>query len=122
MKILIQDPALRCSYILNEDELEKFVAPYEDKLAPVDLVFMVPNDSLLDEIVPAQSNVGPILTIAIIDPLLKKRYVISREDLEKFESEKLDFDKETISFSIPSSLELIEQVDLFRKALVQYSS
>lgn len=123
MKILIQDTALKCFYFLSEDELEKFSAPLVDKPIDADLIFVIPNDAIIDELQPTEYTDGPILNIAVVDTMSKKLFQINREQLELFEIENADnIGSDVITFSIPSSMELFEQVDLFRRALVQNSS
>ena len=122
MKILLQDVALKCSYLLDEHEIEKRSIPFENTEIEADLIFVVPGDSLVEEMQEMPYHDGPILTIAILDPSNKKVVHISREELENFEVENFQVSADTVSFSIPSSLELVQQVDLFRRALVQNSS
>ena len=127
MNILIQDTNIRCSYLLNDDQLKKYEVSMEPDTLDADVLFMVPNEFLLDEIPPSRSTDGPVTTIAIIDSVADKAYQLSRNDLEAYEVDvnvdvNIDTNPGTITFAIPSSMELMTEVPIFRRSLVQYGS
>lgn len=123
MNILIQDTNIRCSYLLNDDQLKKYEVSIEPDTLDADVLFMVPNEFLLDEIPPSRSTDGPVTSIAIIDSVADKAYQLSRNDLEAYEVDvNTGTSPGTITFAIPTSMELMTEVPIFRRSLVQYGS
>lgn len=123
MNLLIQDTTIRCSYFLGQEDLTKFEVPKGVEPLDADVLFMIPNEFLLDEVPPARRTDGPVTRIAIVDSVANRTYQISRQDLEAFEIDSnAGEDPNTVTFAIPSSLDLMTEVPIFRRALLQYGS
>jgi hypothetical protein len=121
--VLVQDPARGCAYYIPAVQLADFestVATW-NRLDDTTVTFVIPDSDLIDEVPPSLR--APELNPSILIRYMRgqKAYFLTHEDLQRFRvSQPTEpFDPESISFIMPRGTELIEELPLMRRALLQ---
>lgn len=121
--VLVQDPARQCAYYLLAGDLSQFEATIDTwaRLDDSTVTFVVPDDDVIDEVPPSLRTPELLPSVLIRYNRRKKAYFLTFEDLQRFRIEQPteSFDPRSISFIIPRGTELIEELPLMRRALLQ---
>lgn len=121
--VLIQDPARGHAYYLPAVELDAFEATVDtwSRLDDSTVTFVIPDADLIDEVPPSlrTPELNPSVLIRYVRG--QKSYFLNNEDLQGFKVTQPTepFDPESISFILPRGTELIEELPMMRRALLQ---
>lgn len=121
--VLVQDPARGCAYWLTASDLEQYVASADTwaSLNDSTVTFVIPDGDLVDEVPPSLRT--PELKPSVLIRYVRgeKAYFLTHEQLQQFRVEQPSepFDPGSISFILPRGTELIEELPLMRRALLQ---
>jgi hypothetical protein len=120
--VLIQHPTKGCAYYLSEADISLFSTTAESLagLRAGTVTFTI-SDELVDEVPPF--NLDPANEPDVLIRFAKDRtsYLVSAAELERFrvDQPRSSFGDHYVSFIIPSGLELVEEIPLLKKGLLQ---
>ncbi|MGH3320242.1 MAG: hypothetical protein ACRDN9_08690 [Streptosporangiaceae bacterium] len=121
--ILVQDPARECAYYIPANELTNFEATAEtwSQLDDSTVTLVIPDGELIDEVPPSLRTPELLPSVLIRYNRGKKAFFLTHEQLRQFKIEQPTepFDPDSISFIVPRGTELIEELPLLRRALLQ---
>jgi hypothetical protein len=122
MQVCIQDPSNSSCYVIADAELAKFAVEETGPEREVDVLFVCPGNSLVQELPSSRLTDSVTPTIQIVDPDHNKNWVVDFAHLANYRvaSPPVSID-ETIWFAMPSAREVLAAVPMFRRALVQNS-
>ena len=85
------------------------------------VTFVIPDGDLIDEVPPSLRTPELTPSVLIRYTRAEKSYFLTNDDLQRFRVvQPMDaFDPESISFILPRGTELIEELPLLRRALLQ---
>ncbi len=121
--VLIQHPSKQCAYYISKDDLLKFKASPTAfaSLRPGTVTFSITGEEMVDEVPPF--NQDPSDSPDILVRFLRDRtaYLVPHSELQKFrvEQPKFAFGNHYVSFVVPGGMELVEEIPLLRKGLLQ---
>lgn len=123
MQICIQDPAKYATYLLQEDDLQRFAVNPNDDGVAADVLFVHPADTLVQELPASRLTDSETPSVQIVDPDRSRSWLIRFSDLQEFRVPTPPSDSDgVIWFAMPSAKEILAAVPVFRRALVQHSS
>jgi hypothetical protein len=121
--VLVQDPARGCAYYIPAVDLGDFEATVATwgQLDDSTVTFVIPDGDLIDEVPPSLRTPELTPSVLIRYTRAEKSYFLTNDDLQRFRVvQPMDaFDPESISFILPRGTELIEELPLLRRALLQ---
>ncbi len=121
--VLVQDPARGAAYYIPAVELDDYEATIDTwaRLDDSTVTFVIPDGDLIDEVPPSLRIPELMPSVLIRYTRAQKSYFLTHEDLQRFRvaQPKEAFDAESISFIVPRGTELIEELPLMRRALLQ---
>ncbi len=121
--VLVQDPVRHCAYYMQAADLAGFVAN-PDTWAQLDdttVTFTIPDGEIIDEVPPALRTPELQPSVLIRYSRGKAAFFLTFEDLQQFRVDQPTeaFDPGSISFIVPRGTELVEELPLIRRALLQ---
>jgi len=123
MKICIQDPSNGSTYLLSESNLTPFAIDSNTDETSVDVLFVCPADTLVQELPASRMTDSTTPTVQIVDPDNNRSWILQFSDLQRFRVPTPPSDgKDLAWFAMPSAKEVLAAVPAFRRALVQHSS
>ncbi|MGH3568993.1 MAG: hypothetical protein ACRDRH_23805 [Pseudonocardia sp.] len=121
--ILVQDPQRGCAYYVQAEQLVRFAATSNTwgQLDDTTVTFVIPDGDIIDEVPPALRAPELRPSVLIRYSRGKTSFFLTFEDLQEFRIDQPTeaFDPGSISFIIPRGTELIEELPLIRRALLQ---
>ncbi|MFJ2782401.1 MULTISPECIES: hypothetical protein [unclassified Kitasatospora] len=123
MQIAVQDPEKHTTYILDPSSLADFELSNAQSGDGADIVFVLPSQTLCDQVPVVPGAGSGDQSILISDPDSDRRWLLTRSDLERFAAPTSSAANEAVWFSMPGTAAgIYTAVPLFRRALVQNSS
>lgn len=121
--VLVQDPVRECAYYIPAHELAQYEATV-DTWAQLDdstVTFVIPDHELIDEVPPSLRAPELLPSVLIRYNRAKKAYFLTHEELSRFKAEQPTepVDEDSISFIVPRGTELVEELPILRRALLQ---
>jgi hypothetical protein len=121
--ILVQHPGRSCAYFIPADRLVDFLATPDvfAKLRPGTVAFTISGEEIIDEMPPFNQDPSDAPDIQICFAPDRTSYVVPFEALEQFKIEqpKFRFGTDYVSFIIPAGMELVEEIPLLKRGLLQ---
>ena len=122
--VLIQDPVRSCAYYIPCDAMESFQASPDTWLHMDEstVTFTIPDGEEVDEIPPFLRDPGLKPSVLLRYSRGKTAYLISFEALQPFRIDQptqAGDDNNIISFILPRSMELVEELPGLTRALLQ---
>ena len=126
-EVLIQDPLAVCAYHVPAEELAKFRAGADvwAKVGPGTVTFVLPSGDMIEEVPPFRQVAEEAPSVLIQFPRGEASYFLTAEDLLEYRIPQPQEYWEGftgVSFVIPRSTELIEQLPALRRAALQSST
>jgi hypothetical protein len=122
MQICIQDPAKYSTYLLQEDDLQRFAVDPADDGVAADVLFVHPAATLVQELPASRLTDSETPSVQIVDPDRSRSWLIGFEALQDFRVPTPPSEGNVVWFAMPSAKEILAAVPVFRRALVQHSS
>lgn len=119
MDVCIQDPGTFRTFLIPDGALSEFSS---DGTEDADIVFVMPSDSMVQEVGASRLTDAGNPTIQIVDTDGDRAWRLSHEDLTRFAVDTPPDGENTAWFAMPSAKEVLAAVPVFRKALVQHGS
>ena len=121
--VLIQDPMRGCAYAISAEEMEKYRTSADtwSRLNEATVSFTIPDDDAVDEVPPFLRDHGLTPSVLLRYPHGEASYFISFEALQAYRIDQptQPADGNNISFIMPRSMEMIEELSGLTRALLQ---
>jgi hypothetical protein len=120
--ILIQDPERECAYFLLASQLETHRTSKEiwERVGFGTVTFVIPDENFIEEVPPFNSCPDENPSVLIQYPHGETAYFLDFEQLQSYKvTQPLESVEYGISFVIPISVELIEELPAVMRALLQ---
>ncbi len=120
--VFIQDPVRECAYYVSCTNLSRFRADSNTwpQIDAGTVTFVIPGADLVHETPPFRQSGDVLPSVLIQDPINNVSYFLSFNDLQEFRVDHpVDPTSFDVSFRIPQSLELIEELPAMQRAELQ---
>lgn len=121
--VLIQHPTRGCAYFIPELDLLKYKADAKAfaKLRSGTVTFVIAGEEIVDELPAFNQDPSNQPDVMIRFPHDRTSYLVPFAELEKYQVDQptTSFGDHYISFIVPGGMELVEEIPLLKKGLLQ---
>jgi len=121
--VLIQHPTKSCAYYLTSAQLESYRADSEKfaKLRSGTVTFVITGGEIVDELPAFNQDPSDQPDILVRFPRDRTAYLLPYTELERYKVDQpIDsFGDHYMSFIVPGGMELVEEIPLLKKGLLQ---
>lgn len=121
--VLIQDPVRGCAYAILADELEEYRTDADSwsNLDEATVTFTIPDGETIDEVPPFMRDPTLKPSVLLRYPTGKASYFIPFDALQEHQTDQpvLRSDGNNISFVLPRSMEMVEELPGLTRAMLQ---
>lgn len=121
--VLIQHPSQTCAYLIPSTKLAKHRASAGDfaRLRPGTVTFSIGGDELVDDLPAFNQDPDDHPDVLIRFTPDRTAYLLKYGDLESYKVAQPDMSpgEDFVSFIIPAGMELIEEIPLLKRGLLQ---
>lgn len=121
--VLIQHPTRGCAYYVSDTDLKKYKADAQAfaSLRSGTVTFVIAGEELIDELPTFNQDSTDQPDILVRFPHDRTAYLVPFSELEQYKTSQPDssFGDHYVSFIIPNGMELVEEIPLLKKGLLQ---